>query len=592
MHTFKWLWGYMKKYRLKMFTALICGALFLVGTFTIPVVLGKIVDDVIIGGETSKLLLYCSLALLGVVLRDVVRYIRSIVLESLGQSVVKNIRDKLFSKLQRLDASYFDKTKKGDIMSRLTMDTDSIQLVARHTIWIFLDQIALVIIGLFVLLSNSWQLTLLIFASSPFIFYFAFKFSKNVKKDFLDLRESNSHLTTVVTENIEGNRVVKAYANEEFEIEKFEQKNKGYMDAFMRHVYTWSRYIPKMSFFIYFGVNAVFLIMGAFLIMKDVITIGQFTLFNACIYTIVDPLATLAPLINQIQQFNASSKKLITLENEEPKIVNRNVKKRDTGIEGKIEFRNVSFSYGAQRVLKDINFSCEPGQTIGIIGPTGSGKSSLINLISRFYDVSAGAIYIDDINIKNIDIKTIHQNVASALQDVFLFSDTIKNNISYASPNATIDDVIRVSKLANAHSFIKSLPDGYDTMVGERGAGLSGGQKQRISLARALLKNPSILILDDTTSALDMETEYEIQKSLRQTKQTKIIIAHRISSVKNADLILVLNQGHLVEWGTHNELMEQNGYYKGVYEHQFGDFENAPKYHIKHPALESMGGDK
>lgn len=592
MHTFKWLWGYMKKYRLKMFTALICGALFLVGTFTIPVVLGKIVDEVIVGGEHDKLFFYCALAVLGVVLRDVIRYFRSILLEDMSQSIIKNIRDNLFNKLQKLDSSFFDKTKKGDIMSRLTMDTDSIRMVTRSTIWVFIDQIALVVIGLFLLLSNSWLLALVVFSVSPFVFFYGYKFTKNVKKPFLDIREANSHLTTVVTENIEGNRVVKAYANEDFEIQKFEEKNSEYKNAFLKQVDTWAQYIPNMLFFIYLGVNAIFIVVGGFFVMQDIITIGQFTLFNSCIYTIVNPLASLPPIINQIQQCNASCKKLIELENEEPKIINQNVKKRDTGIEGKIEFKNVSFSYGSHRVLKDINFTCYPGQTIGIIGPTGSGKSSIINLISRFYDATSGTVYIDDINIKNIDIKTVHQNVASALQDVFLFSDTIKNNILYASPNATIDDAIRVSKLANAHSFIEKLPEGYDTMVGERGAGLSGGQKQRISLARALLKNPSILILDDTTSALDMETEYEIQKSLKSTKQTKIIIAHRISSVKGADLILVLNQGHLIEWGTHEELMEQNGYYKGVYDHQLGDFENAPKYHIKHPAQPFFGGDK
>ena len=255
---------------------------------------------------------------------------------------------------------------------------------------------------------------------------------------------------------------------------------------------------------------------------------------------------------------------------------------------GKIEFKNVTFSYDGDRVLKHINFSANPGDTIAIIGPTGSGKTTIINLLARFYDPTYGAVYIDDINVRNIDLKTLHQNIASALQDVFLFSDTIKNNIAYGSPTATLDDCIRVAKAADAHDFISKLPDGYDTVVGERGTGLSGGQRQRISLARALLKNPAILVLDDTTSALDMETEFSIQENLKQTFKTKIIIAHRISSVKNADLILVLNHGALIEWGTHEKLMSLDGYYKAVFDHQFGDFNSMPKYHINHPTYSQM----
>ena len=329
--------------------------------------------------------------------------------------------------------------------------------------------------------------------------------------------------------------------------------------------------------------------------MNGTITLGEFTAINGCLWCIVIPMESIGNFINQFQQFNASTLKIRSLEDEEPLIKNREIKKRDTGISGSIRFKNVTFAYNGDRVLKNVNFSAAAGDTIAIVGPTGSGKSTIINLLSRFYDPTYGTIYIDDINLKNIDLRTVQQNVASAMQDVFLFSDTIRNNIAYGTPNATDEDIIRVAKLADAHDFILKTTDGYNTMVGERGVGLSGGQRQRISLARALLKNPSILILDDTTSALDMETEYSIQENLKETKRTKIIIAHRISSVKNADLILVLNHGNLVEWGTHEHLLELNGYYKGVFDHQFGDFNHAPKYHINHPANMNAflhGGDK
>lgn len=288
-------------------------------------------------------------------------------------------------------------------------------------------------------------------------------------------------------------------------------------------------------------------------------------------------MSVLGNIINQYQQFTASAIKIRELEDKQPRIKNGNVKKRDTGILGKIEFRNVTFAYEGERVVRNINFSVNPGETVALVGPTGSGKSTIINLLTRFYDPDYGTVYIDDVNVKNIDLETLRKNITSAMQDVFLFSDTIRNNIAYGTPNATDEDVKRVARLASAHDFIEKMDDGYQTMVGERGTGLSGGQRQRISLARALLKNPSILVLDDTTSALDMETEYQIQENLKQSRTTKIIIAHRISSVKNADLILVFDHGKLIEWGNHETLMSHDGYYKGVFEHQFGDFNHSEK---------------
>ena len=593
MNALKWLWGYVKKYKVFIPVILVLTAIYVAAAFVLPIVLGRIVDDVIIGGRFGLLFFYCA-ALVGfTALKELIVYVRHIILENASQGTIKSIRNSLYGKLQKLDCSYFDRTRKGDIMSRLTMDTDAIRILLASTIPSLIDQVFFVVIGLFVMLPASPLLTVLLFSSAPFIGIFAYFLARYIKLDFLKMRESNAHLNTVVAENISVNRVVKAYAKEEYEIEKFEEKNSEYKNAFMGHVITWAKYAPNMLFFVNLTF-VIFILFGGILCINKEITSGEFTIFNGCLWCITSPMASIGNFINQFQQFNASSFKIRQLENEESKIVNHEVKKRDTGLAGKIEFKNVTFAYETDRVLKNINFSANAGDTIAIVGPTGSGKTTLVNLLSRFYDPTYGTIYIDGINIKNIDLKTLHQNIASAMQDVFLFSDTIKNNIAYGTPSATLDDVIRVAKIADAHDFILKTEDGYDTMVGERGVGLSGGQKQRISLARALLKNPAILILDDTTSALDMETEYFIQENLKETKRTKIIIAHRISSVKNADLILVLNQGSLVEWGTHESLIKQDGYYKGVFEHQFGDFNKAPSYHISHPAnidaLQTGGG--
>ena len=478
-------------------------------------------------------------------------------------------------------------------MNRLTMDTDAIRILLSNTSVAMVNLCFFVVIGFIVLFSISPVITLALFSITPIIGYFAYHLSTKNRPAFIKIREASAELSSVVRENIDANRVVKAYAREDYEIEKFEKRNQQYNDAFMYHVEVWTKYYPSLYFFVKLT-SVIFILLGGILVLTGNLSVGQFTTINGSLWCIVTPMSTVGDVLIQYQQFVASSLKIRALEDEEPLIKNGDVKKRDTGVSGKIQFKNVTFTFDSTRIIKNMNFTVEAGQTLAIVGPTGSGKSTIINLLSRFYDPTYGTVYIDDINLKNYDLATIRRNVASAMQGVFLFSDTIANNILYGEPNATIDDVIRVAKMADAHSFIEKLPDGYDTIIGELGMGLSGGQRQRISLARALLKNPAILILDDTTSALDMETEYAIQENLKQTNRTKVIIANRISSVKNADLILVLNQGNIIEWGTHETLMNLNGYYKSVFDHQFGDFGSSSHYHINHPIsvnLASKRGD-
>ncbi len=582
MDTLKWLWKYVKRYRWSLAFSFCLTLIFVVVAFATPIIVGQIVESISLGTIADRLFFYIGLYMGFYILRAVVLYTRTLLNERVSQGVVKGIRTTLYDKLQTLDCSYYDRTRKGDIMSRLTMDTDAIRVLLASTIHDALMQVLFIIVGFVILYSTSPLLISMLFPVAGVVGVIAFFLAKNIKKDFIKMRECNAQLNTVVAENISGNRVVKAYAKEDYEIEKFEKKNKGYMDAYMGHIRTWVKYYPMLNLFAR-SIEGIFILVGGIQLLSGTITPGEFATFNGCLWCITNPMAAIGNLINQYQQFVASSLKIRQLEEETTLIQNRDVKKRDTGIEGKIQFKGVTFAYDGERVLKNANFTVEPGQTLAIVGPTGSGKTTIINLITRFYDPNFGTVYIDDLNVKNIDISTIRQNIASAMQDVFLFSDTIENNIAYGAPNATHEDVVRVAKIANAHDFIEKMEDGYDTMVGERGVGLSGGQRQRISLARALLKNPAILILDDTTSALDMETEYEIQENLSRSRRTKIIIAHRISSVKNADLILVLNHGNSIEWGTHERLVELGGYYKSVYEHQYGDFNRGPKYHINHP---------
>lgn len=589
MDALKWLWSYLKNYRWSIIIFMILSVIFISTAFVNPLVIGHLVGEVQTGTANLKTLFFLgSMVLLATIIKETIVYIRAILYENVSQGIIKRIRQNLYQKLQSLDCHFFDTTKTGDLMSRFTMDADSVRVVLAGTIPTLVNQFGFIVIGLMIMFAVNWLLALGFLAIVPFIGLFAYLLATRDKPNHIAIRERNAELNTVVRENISGNRVVKAYSNEELEIEKFEECNENYRSAFMTHVHTWCKYYTPMHFFVLMT-NIVFIFVGGLLVMNGKVTIGEYATIHGCLWCIVDPMATIGTIVNQYQSFVASTIKIRELEASEPQIKDCNVQKRDTGISGKIQFKNVTFSYDGERVLRHVNFTANPGDTVAIIGPTGSGKSTIINLLYRFYDPTKGAIYIDDINLKNIELATIRKNVASAMQDVFLFSDTIRNNIAFGIPNATEQDIIRVAKMADAHEFISKLPDGYDTMVGERGTGLSGGQRQRISLARALLKNPSILILDDTTSALDMETEFSIQENLKQTYKTKIIIAHRISSVKNADLILVLNHGALVEWGTHDTLLKLGGYYKGVFEHQFGDFNHSS--HNDEHIEEKNGGD-
>ncbi|MBQ6894347.1 MAG: ABC transporter ATP-binding protein [Clostridia bacterium] len=413
-------------------------------------------------------------------------------------------------------------------------------------------------------------LTVLLISTSPFIAVFAYYLAKYIKLDFLKMRESNSHLNTVVAENISGNRVVKAYAREEYEIEKFEEKNEEYKSSFMGHVVTWAKYAPNMIFFVNLT-SVIYIVVGGILTLKGEITIGEFTIFNGCLWSITSPMSSVGNFINQFQQFNASSLKIRQLENVKSLITNRDVKKRDTGLAGKIEFKNVIFSYDGDRVLKYINFSANPGDTIAIVGPTGSGKTTLVNLLSRFYDLNSGNITLDGHDIKHTTLKSLRSQMGIMLQDSFLFSGTIKDNIRYSKLDATDEEVIEAAKAVCAHDFIVSFPDGYDTMVTGGGSSLSAGQKQLIAFARALLADPAILILDEATSSIDTETEIMLQKGLERLLEgrTSFIIAHRLSTIKNSSRIMYIANKGIAESGTHEELLDKKGKYYELYMAQY-----------------------
>ena len=419
------------------------------------------------------------------------------------------------------------------------------------------------------------RLALSILAIAPFIFLIIILFKNKVAPRHKALREKLSQMNTAAQENISGNRVVKAFAREDYEIDKFNQCNLDYSQTNKKTAMTWLSYYPYVESFANL-MPVVLLVVGGVFIINEQLTMGEFVAFSGLIWAIANPMRQLGNIMNEFQRFSAASEKVMEIYYSEPEIVDKpDAMDREQRFLGKVEFKHVSFQYADANlpVLHDISFVANPGETVAIMGETGCGKTSLIQLIPRFYEPTEGEVLVDDINVKDMKLHQLRKNIGLATQDVLLYSDSIDGNIAFGDTHIKPEEVVKFARYSAADEFIAKMPEGYDTIVGERGVGLSGGQKQRISLARALAVKPAILILDDTTSAVDMETEKKIQHSLNELDFpcTKIIIAQRISTTKFADKILVIQDGRITESGTHDELVAKNGYYSSLVKLQTGE---------------------
>lgn len=578
-----WLWENMKGYRIIYLISILGTIVYNVMQLVVPYVTQNLVDLFLTGDDaTSNIVtkrdtfwtLIIAMILL-TFLRTLVVYMVCMGVEHVSQKVLYRVRTHLFDKIERQDMSFYNTYRTGDLMTRVTGDLDAVRHMIAWVIRAIVEAIALLGATAAYFFYMDWRLALSILAISPFIMVVIVLFRNKVKPRHRALREKLSHLNTAAQENISGNRVVKAFAREDYEIEKFDERSKDFAKTNKLTAMTWLEFFPYIETFANL-MPIVLLVVGGIFIMNGSLTMGEYVAFSGLIWAVQNPMRMLGNIMNEFQRFSAASDKVMEIYYSEPHIVDReDAVDLPERFKGKVEFKNVSFQYddGILPVLHDISFVANPGETIAIMGETGCGKTSLIQLIPRFYEPTNGQVLVDDIDVNTMKLTQLRHNIGLATQDVLLYSDTIDGNIAYGDSSLTKEEVEKFAKYSAAAKFITRMPEGYDTIVGERGVGLSGGQKQRISLARALAVKPAILILDDTTSAVDMETEKQIQHSLNELDFpcTKIIIAQRISTTKFADKILIIQDGRITESGTHEELVAKKGYYYNLVQLQTGE---------------------
>lgn len=577
-----WLWENMQGTRGIYIVGMLGTIVYNVLQLTVPYYSGKIVDIFLTGENArenmrtnSDLFYKLLIAMVGFTfLRTIIVYLDCMIYEHVSQTVLYRVRNYLYNKIERQDMTFYSTYRTGDLMTRVTGDLDAVRHMVAWVIRMVIESFSLFGAAAIFFLYINWKMALCLLVISPFVFWIIYLFKNKVAPMHALLREKLAQMNTYAQENISGNRVVKAFAREDYEIQKFDKANRDYAKTNKATGMVWLKFYPYVESIANL-MPVVMLAVGGVFLIRGQLTMGEYVAFSGLIWAIANPMRQMGNIMNEFQRFSAASKKVMEIYYSKPKIKDASDAVAHPGrFEGKIEFSDVSFQYedGDLPVLHDINFTVEPNETVAIMGETGCGKTSLIHLIPRFYEPTKGEIRIDGIPVGKLKLADLRKNIGLATQDVLLYSDTIEGNIAYGDSTIDLDEVMKFAKYSAASDFISKMPEGYDTIVGERGVGLSGGQKQRISLARALAVKPSILILDDTTSAVDMETEKQIQQSLRELDFpcTKIIIAQRISTTKAADKILVLQDGYIREAGTHEELLAKKGYYYELVKLQTG----------------------
>jgi ATP-binding cassette subfamily B protein len=537
----------------------------------VPAIIGNVVDYGLGGGE-QRYLVIAALVILGIGLaRALLSFVQTYLGAWIAQHISFDLRNRLYNHIQHLSFSYHDRTQTGQLISRCIEDVSSIQEFTGSGV-VELIQILLLLFGVTVLLfmGNPKLAAIALLPMIPLLFI-TIRFGERVGDMFYAIDQAVGSLSSRLQENVVGAQVVRAFAREPYEIQRFDETNQGVYDTRIHIYHEWSRIMPASHFLVALS-TILILWFGGNMVLRGEMTLGEMVAFNSYLIMIAEPARQMVWLVNIAGEAGAGLKRSFDVLDQTPEIQSPPGAVQLPTISGRVEFRDVNFRYQGETnyTLQDIDLCVEPNQIVALIGPTGSGKTSLVNLISRFYDIDDGVVLVDGVDVRQLDLRSLRRQIGIVLQTSLLFSDSIRDNIAYGRPDASLDEIIAAARAAQAHDFIIEMPEGYDTVVGERGVTLSGGQRQRVAIARALLLDPRILILDDSTSSVDTQTERLIQQALDRLMEgrTTFVIAQRLSTVRRADQILVLDQGQIIERGTHDQLLAKDGLYREIYELQ------------------------
>ena len=563
--------SYIKPYMHRLLFAMFCTIMAAAGNLYIPWIIKDMIDEVL-ADKNGTMLNWIAASIIAIfIVRGLFWYGQNYLMSYVGQSVIIDIRAAVFKKLQRLSVSFYDKNKTGTIMSYVTNDVNALQsAMVENTIEMITE--GFILIGSVVaMIYLDWRLTLFTVCTFPVVLWFMEFFGKKIRKTGGRIQECTADITSVLQESVASARVIKSFVREDYEVDRFDVENKANFRANMKNAQLMATLTPVVELVAAIGVTMI-IWYGGNNVINGTITAGSLVAFLTYAVNISNPIKRLTRVIGNIQKALTAAQRVFMIIDMPEEIAESRDAKQLPEVSGKVEFQNVSFAYNDKgNVITDLSFSVKPGEVIAIVGPSGAGKSTIANLLPRFYDVNKGDIKIDGHSVREVTLDSLREQVGIVPQETMLFNGSVYNNILYGRLDATKEEIEAAAKAANAHDFIMQLTDGYETKLGDRGVNLSGGQRQRIAIARAILKNPRILILDEATSALDTESERVVQEALDRLMvgRTSFVIAHRLSTVKNADKILVLEKGNLVESGTHDELLALDGLYAHLYKIQY-----------------------